>query len=63
MFKSKFKESIVKEIVLYDKKVVDVVEFLRSFYFNMKYFIIGKESVKNLKFWILMSFVIFLDKF
>lgn len=41
MFNSEFKESIVKEIVLEDKRVVDVVEFLKSFYLNMKYFIIG----------------------
>lgn len=41
MFNSNFKESIVKEIVLEDKKVVDVVEFLKCFYFNMKYNIIG----------------------
>lgn len=59
MFKSKFKESTAKEIVLHDKKAVDVVEFLRSFYPNMKHPITGKERIQNSKFGILMSFAIF----
>lgn len=42
MFKSKFKESTAKEIVLQDKKAVDVVEFLKSFYPNMKNPMTGK---------------------
>lgn len=41
MFNSEFKESIVVEIILEGKRVVDVVEFLKCFYFNMKYNIIG----------------------
>lgn len=41
MFNSQFKESIVKEILLEDKKVEDVVEFLSCFYFKMKYFVKG----------------------
>lgn len=43
MFNGNFKESIVKEIVLEDKKVMDVVEFFKCFYFNMNYLIIGKN--------------------
>lgn len=35
------KESTAKEIVLEDKKAVDVVEFLKSFYPNMKHPITG----------------------
>lgn len=48
MFKSKFKESTAKEIVLHDKKAVDVVEFLRSFYPNMKHPITGANVLRVL---------------
>lgn len=41
MFKSQFKESIVNEIELKDKKVEDVVEFLNCFYFGKNCFVIG----------------------
>lgn len=37
MFKSQFKERSAKEITLVDKKVADVVEFLKSFYPNMNH--------------------------
>lgn len=50
MFKSKFKESTSKEIVLEEKKAVDVVEFLKSFYPNMKHPITGKKRIIYAKF-------------
>lgn len=37
MFKSQFKESTAKEIILEDKKAEDVVEFLSCFYPKMKH--------------------------
>ncbi|XP_062574908.1 kelch-like protein diablo isoform X1 [Saccostrea cucullata] len=37
MFSGNFKESKQKEVPLHDKKFQDVVEFLRSFYPNMKH--------------------------
>lgn len=41
MFKSQFKESTAKEIILEDKKAEDVVEFLSCFYPKMKHPIKG----------------------
>lgn len=43
MFKSQFKESTAKEIVLEEKKAADVVEFLKCFYPNMKHPITGRQ--------------------
>lgn len=43
MFNSNFKESTAKEIVLEDKKAVDVVEFLKCFYPNMKHPVTGRQ--------------------
>lgn len=48
MFESKFKESTAKEIVLQDKKAEDVVEFLKSFYPNMKHPITGANLLQVL---------------
>lgn len=45
MFKSEFKERSAKEITLVDKKVADVVEFLKSFYPNMKHPINSKANM------------------
>nr|XP_034324309.1 uncharacterized protein LOC117688987 isoform X1 [Crassostrea gigas]XP_034324310.1 uncharacterized protein LOC117688987 isoform X1 [Crassostrea gigas] len=42
------KESTAKEIVLEDKKAVDVVEFLKSFYPNMKHPITGANVLQVL---------------
>lgn len=42
------KESTAKEIVLEDKKAVDVVEFLKSFYPNMKHPITGANVLRVL---------------
>lgn len=41
MFNGEFKESTAKEIVLENKRAVGVVEFLKSFYPNMKHPITG----------------------
>lgn len=43
MLNSNFKESTAKEIVLEDKKAMDVVEFLKCFYPNMNHRITGKN--------------------
>lgn len=45
MFKSQFKERSAKEITLVDKKVADVVEFLKSFYPNMNHPINSKANM------------------
>lgn len=44
MLNSNFKESTAKEIVLEDKKAMDVVEFLKCFYPNMQHPITGKNT-------------------
>lgn len=48
MFKSQFKESTAKEIVLEEKKAADVVEFLKCFYPNMKHPITGENVLQVL---------------
>lgn len=48
MFKSEFKERSAKEITLVDKKLADVVEFLKSFYPNMKHPINRKNVLQVL---------------
>lgn len=48
MFQSQFKERSAKEITLVDKKAADVVEFLKSFYPNMKHSINGNNVLQVL---------------
>ncbi|XP_062574910.1 kelch-like protein diablo isoform X2 [Saccostrea cucullata] len=48
MFSGNFKESKQKEVPLHDKKFQDVVEFLRSFYPNMKHKLTGHNVLQVL---------------